>query len=95
MVLDVVDSVLEVSVAFGQVSDQQVLHDRLRVPWDSSESTEEKAVLVEIPRELDLPLQDLLVDRHRVLVGERVDPGIHFVDQDAQSPPINRFPVAC
>jgi hypothetical protein len=48
---------------------------------------------IEAPRKLDLPLEDFLVDRHRVLVREGVDPGDHLVREDAQRPPVDRLAV--
>jgi hypothetical protein len=50
-------------------------------------------LLVEVLGEADLPLQNVLVDDHRVLVGEGVDARVHLVYQDAQSPPVDASSV--
>lgn len=47
------------------------------------------SVLVEVGGEGDLPLQDVPVDTHGVLVVEGVDSSVHLVDQHSQSPPIH------
>ena len=49
---------------------------------------------MEVARELDLALQDLLVDGHRVVVIERVNASDHLVSQDAQGPPVDRLAMA-
>lgn len=51
-------------------------------------------VVVEPLREVQLPLQDVLVDHQRVVVGEGVDPRNHLVDQHPQRPPVHRLTVA-
>lgn len=50
-------------------------------------------LLIEYLREVHLTLQDVLVNDHRVLVSERIDPCVHLVDQNAQGPPIHAFSV--
>lgn len=35
-----------------------------------------------------------MVDRHGILVAKGVDPGQHFVDEHAQSPPVDRFSMS-
>lgn len=51
-------------------------------------------VLVEVLWEPDFALQDVLVNDHGVFVGEGVDACVHFVDEDAQGPPVDSLPVA-
>ncbi len=51
-------------------------------------------VLVDFFEELDFAFEDVLVDDHGVFVGEGVDAWVHFVDQDAQSPPVDPFAVS-
>lgn len=51
-------------------------------------------VLVEARRELDLAPQDVLVDSHWVVVVEGVDTGVHLIDENTQSPPVDGLPVA-
>ena len=41
-----------------------------------------------------LRIDDLPVDVHRVLILERWETREHFIDQDTQAPPIDRFPMA-
>ena len=51
-------------------------------------------LLVKIAGELNLALEDLLVDGHRVIVIEGVNAGEHLVREDAQGPPVDRLAVA-
>ena len=51
-------------------------------------------VLVEVPGELDLALQDLLVDGHGVLIRKGVNAGVHLVDEDSERPPVNRLSMS-
>lgn len=48
---------------------------------------------VENARKRHFALQDVLVDAHGVIVAEGVDARVHFVDEDAQSPPVDGFSV--
>jgi len=80
VVLDVSAAVLEASVPFGHISNQQVLDQTF-------------CVLVKIARELNLALQDFLVDCHRVIIVEGVNTGVHFVDENTKGPPVNGFAV--
>ena len=50
-------------------------------------------LLVEFFRELYLSLENLLIDGHRIIVIEGVNAGDHFVCQDSQGPPVDRFSV--
>jgi len=49
---------------------------------------------MKIARELDLALENLLVDRHGVVVVERVDSCDHLVGENAESPPIDGLAMA-
>lgn len=80
MVLDVSAAVLEATVPFGHISDQQMLDQTLRV-------------FVKIARELNLALQDFLVDCHRVIIVEGINTGVHFVDENTEGPPVNGLSV--
>jgi len=81
VVLDVVCAVLEVALALGEVGCDQVLHETLAVRREGA-------------WEADLALEDLGLDFHGLVGVEGVDPVNHFLDQDAQRPPVHRFPVA-
>ena len=81
MVLDVVGAVLQTAVALGHVRHEQVLNQTL-------------GVLVEVARELDLALENLLIDGHGVVVVEGVDACVHFVGEDAERPPVDGLSVA-
>lgn len=59
------------------------------------EEEKKKEGLVEVFWKSDFALEDFLIDGHGVLVRERVDSGIHFVNEDAKSPPICRLSMAC
>lgn len=50
--------------------------------------------LVEVSGELDLPLKDLLVDGHGVLVIEGIDASQHFVCENPKAPPVDGLSVA-
>lgn len=43
---------------------------------------------------MEPPLQDVLVNYEGIIVCEGVDTGDHLVDQDTQSPPVDRFSVS-
>lgn len=49
------------------------------------------SVLIKALRELDLASEDVLVYPHRIVIIERVNSRIHFVDENTQCPPINRL----
>ena len=51
-------------------------------------------LLVKIAGELNLALENLLVDGHRVIVIEGVNAGEHLVRQDAECPPVDGLSVA-
>mmetsp|Transcript_31684 Transcript_31684/g.69278 ORF Transcript_31684/g.69278 Transcript_31684/m.69278 type:complete len:328 (-) Transcript_31684:764-1747(-) len=74
--LHVLRAALEVAYPLGQVGSEQLLDQVL-------------GVAVEVPRELDLALEDLLVDAERVLVVKRRVAREHLVDKDAQRPPVD------
>mmetsp|Transcript_5636 Transcript_5636/g.19155 ORF Transcript_5636/g.19155 Transcript_5636/m.19155 type:complete len:272 (-) Transcript_5636:356-1171(-) len=80
VLLDVRRAVLEVADALGQVRGEELLDEVL-------------GVAVEVPRELDLALQDLLVDAQWVLVVEGRVPREHLEDEDARGPPVHRLAV--
>lgn len=43
---------------------------------------------------MQFSLENVLVDDERVVIGKGVDSRDHLVNQNAQSPPINRLPMA-
>ncbi len=43
---------------------------------------------------MEFPLEDVLVDHKRIIVGKGVYSGDHFVDEDAQSPPVDGLAVS-
>lgn len=43
---------------------------------------------------MQFPLEDILVDDQRIIIGEGINPSDHFVDEYAQGPPVNRLAVA-
>ena len=49
---------------------------------------------MEVARELDLALENLLVDGHGVIVVEGVNASEHLVGEDSERPPIDRLGVA-
>ena len=49
---------------------------------------------MKIARELYLALENLLVNRHGVIVVKRVDSGDHLVREDTEGPPIDGLSVA-
>ena len=51
-------------------------------------------LLVEIAGELNLALENLLVDGHRIIVIEGVNAGEHLVREDAERPPVDGLSVA-
>merc|ERR1719491_2758369 len=81
VLLDVLGAVLQVAYALRSVRREQLAHQVARMR-------------LEVTRELELALQDLLVDTEGVLVVKRRVPGQHLVDEDAQCPPIDALAVA-
>lgn len=51
-------------------------------------------LLVEIFGEAYFSLEDILVDDHRILISEGVDPCVHLVDEYAEGPPVNSLAMA-
>ena len=49
---------------------------------------------MEIARELDLALENLLVDGHGVIVIEGVNASEHLVGEDSERPPVDRLAMA-
>ena len=49
---------------------------------------------MEVTRELDFTLENLLIDSHGIVIVEWIDSGNHLVGQDAESPPIDWLAVA-
>lgn len=50
-------------------------------------------ILVKITRELNLALEDFLVDRHRVIIVEGINTGVHFIDENTKGPPVDGLAV--
>lgn len=50
-------------------------------------------LLVKVSGELNLALENLLVDGHRVVVVEGINAGQHLVGQDSERPPVDGFAV--
>ena len=76
MILYVICSVLKVSIPFREVTPQQVLDQRLKV-------------LVKAFGISRLGVDNFSVDVHRIVILEWRVASEHFIEQDAQSPPIN------
>jgi len=81
MVLDVIGTVTQTSIPLGYICDEQVLDQTF-------------CILVKIAGELNLTLEDLLVNGHRVIIVERVNTGQHLVGEDAERPPVHGLAVA-
>ena len=60
----------------------------------TSISSYSKYLLMKISWELNFSFQDLLVDRHGIIVVEGVNTGQHLVGQDAHSPPVDWLTMA-
>ena len=50
-------------------------------------------VFLKISRELDLALQNLLIDRHGIIVVEGVDSCDHLIGENAERPPVDGLSV--
>jgi len=81
VVFDVICSILQIALPFGEVDSHQVLHEAFAVGGERS-------------RESDFALHDLGLDFHRFVGVEGVDAVDHFEDQDAQCPPVDGLAVA-
>ena len=77
MILYVICSVFKVSIPFREVTSQQMLDQRLKVLVES----------FWIPW---LGVDDFSVDVHWIVILERRVASEHFIEQDAESPPIDR-----
>lgn len=51
-------------------------------------------LLVELSRKFNLSLQNVLIDVHGIVIGEWIDADIHFVDEDTECPPVDRFSMS-
>lgn len=89
MILDVVGSVLQAAVALGDVRNEEMLHEALGIPI----RVKYDDLLVKISGELNLTLQDLLIDRHRIIVIEGIYSSNHLVSEDSKRPPIDWLSV--
>lgn len=81
MIFDIIRAILQTTVALRYIGNKQVLHQTL-------------CILIEVPGELDLTLEDLLINCHRVIVVERVNSCYHLVSQNAERPPIDRLTMS-
>ena len=81
MIFYIVGSVLEAAVSLGDICNKQVLYYAL-------------CILVKILRELNFALQNLLINCHWVIVVKGINSSYHFVGQDTQRPPVDRFAVS-
>lgn len=54
-------------------------------------------LLVEVPRKFDFSFKNFLVYCHRIIVIEWINSSKHFISEDPEAPPINRFsmPFVC
>ena len=89
--LDVVNSVLEVPVTFGQISPQQVLYQRLEL---ATEVNDDVFLPIKAFRVARLRVNDLPVNVHGVLILEGREAGQHLINQNANRPPVDGLPVA-
>ena len=46
-------------------------------------------VIIESLREMQLPLQDILINNERVVISKRINSGDHLVKQHPKSPPVD------
>jgi hypothetical protein len=93
MIFDVIYSILKVSIAFGQVSPQEMLNKALAFPKHRLNKTLLDDLRVESFRIFWLSVNDFAIDVHGIFVLEGREPCKHFVDQDTKSPPIDWLPV--
>mmetsp|Transcript_4360 Transcript_4360/g.11304 ORF Transcript_4360/g.11304 Transcript_4360/m.11304 type:complete len:212 (+) Transcript_4360:158-793(+) len=80
VLFDVLGRVLQVADALCAVCGEQLAHEVTRVR-------------LKVARELELAREDLLVDPEGVLVVKRRVARQHFVDEDAERPPVHRLSV--
>lgn len=69
-------TILQVSEAFSEVVDKQVLDKRF-------------GIIVEFFGEAESALEDVLIDDQRIIVSKGVDSRNHLINQNAKSPPIH------
>lgn len=77
MVLNVISTVFQATIALGHVSDKQMLNERLGI--SKKVLFYLNSLLIEIPGELYFSSKDLLVDNHRVVVIEGINSSDHLV----------------
>lgn len=80
MILDIIGSLLEVTVSFGQIMFCEV-------------SDEALCSFIEVFRELYVGFQDLSEDLHGVFGLERAVANHDLIDEDSKAPPVNSFSV--
>ena len=80
MALDVVGAALEVTEPLREVGGEQLLDQVLRMP-------------VKVPREFQLPLENLLVDAERVFVVKGRVAREHLVAEHTKRPPVHGLAV--
>jgi len=80
MVLDVRDSTDEVTIAFGEISSEEMLDKTLKLGVET----------FGIAR---LGVDDLLVDIHWVIIDEWGMTSMHLIDQNTKGPPIDGLAV--
>jgi len=81
MIFDILDSVDKVTVAFGEVSAEEVFDERLEVFVKS----------VGVP---GFGVYDFLVNLHRVVINKRSVTCMHLVHKNSKCPPINCLAMA-
>ena len=81
MIFNIIRAIFQTTVPLGYIRDQQMFYQTL-------------GIFIEISRELDLALKDLLINGHGVIIIERVNSCNHFVSQNSECLPIDRLPVS-
>ena len=70
MIFDIIRTIFEASIPLSYICDEQVLDKTL-------------SILLEIPRELNFTLQNLLINGHWIIVIKRVNSSYHFVSENS------------
>mmetsp|Transcript_102295 Transcript_102295/g.292819 ORF Transcript_102295/g.292819 Transcript_102295/m.292819 type:complete len:284 (+) Transcript_102295:3646-4497(+) len=81
VLFDVLHAVCSAAIPLGEIRHQYLLQQRLHV-------------VLHVPREVELTVENLLVDAHRVLIHKRRLARQHLIGQNTKSPPVHALTVA-
>lgn len=67
--LDIIDSILQIAIPLAQIRHKQMPHQRL-------------GITIKPFGEMQLPLEYILINNHRIIIRKRINPCYHLIDDN-------------